>query len=414
MKIVFNLVPKMQLTSIVCVLLFSNLLNAQWIQTGSGNFGKVNKITVSGTNIYLAGVNGIYISTDNGTNWTQPNSTFTSSSIWCVETSGTYLIAGTNGDGAYISSNNGTSWTSINKGLGNLYVLCLLAVSDTNIFAGTWGGGIYRTTNRGTSWSSVNSGLTNSTVNALAVSGTTLFAGTDGSGVFHSTNNGANWSAVNTGVTNNTINTFTVSGTDIFFGANSGSVCVATNNGTSWISSSPGSIYLYVYGLTISGGNIFAGTYGGGVYRSTLTNTSANWTDINTGLSTTSIFSLAASKTYLFAGGYGYVWRRALSEVITAVEKLSSDIPTKLTLEHNYPNPFNPTTSIRYQVPIAEVVTLKVYDALGKEIISLANGYKTAGTYEAKFNGQNLSSGVYYYKLTAGDYSITKKMTLMK
>jgi hypothetical protein len=81
-----------------------------------------------------------------------------------------------------------------------------------------------------------------------------------------------------------------------------------------------------------------------------------------------------------------------------------SSLPTVFNLKQNYPNPFNPATIIDYAVPSNEFVSLKVYDILGREVITLVNEQKNAGYYSISFNASNLSSGVYFYKLTAGDF----------
>ena len=83
-------------------------------------------------------------------------------------------------------------------------------------------------------------------------------------------------------------------------------------------------------------------------------------------------------------------------------------------LAQNYPNPFNPITRIRYQIPEPSLVTVKVYDVLGNEIASLLREEKIAGSYEIEFNGSSLTSGIYYYRITAGSFSQTKKMILLK
>jgi photosystem II stability/assembly factor-like uncharacterized protein len=83
-------------------------------------------------------------------------------------------------------------------------------------------------------------------------------------------------------------------------------------------------------------------------------------------------------------------------------------------LEQNYPNPFNPNTVISYQLPVNSNVTLKVYDVLGNEVATLVNEEKPAGRYEVDFTASSLTSGVYFYKLAAGNYLVTKKMILMK
>ncbi|MGD8779385.1 MAG: T9SS type A sorting domain-containing protein [Ignavibacteria bacterium] len=90
------------------------------------------------------------------------------------------------------------------------------------------------------------------------------------------------------------------------------------------------------------------------------------------------------------------------------------NIPTSYSLEQNYPNPFNPSTIISYQIPQEGVVSLKIYDILGREVTTLVNEYKSIGKYEVEFNAGSLASGVYIYKLTAGNYVSSKKMILMK
>ncbi|HQF44129.1 MAG TPA: T9SS type A sorting domain-containing protein, partial [Ignavibacteriaceae bacterium] len=83
-------------------------------------------------------------------------------------------------------------------------------------------------------------------------------------------------------------------------------------------------------------------------------------------------------------------------------------------LEQNYPNPFNPSTTIKYSVAERSNVNIKVYDMLGKEVASLVNTVKEAGSYEVNFNASNLASGMYVYTITAGNFTSSKKMMLMK
>jgi Secretion system C-terminal sorting domain len=96
------------------------------------------------------------------------------------------------------------------------------------------------------------------------------------------------------------------------------------------------------------------------------------------------------------------------------IKSENSITPTKFILVQNYPNPFNSTTTIDWQSPISGWQTLKVYDALGNEVATLVNEYKPAGKYEIEFNAANLASGIYYYRLTAGNFSSAKKMILLK
>ncbi len=83
-------------------------------------------------------------------------------------------------------------------------------------------------------------------------------------------------------------------------------------------------------------------------------------------------------------------------------------------LSQNYPNPFNPSTNIEYQIPSSGFVSLKVYDILGREVAALVNEKKPAGIYKVKFNSENLSSGIYIYRIKSGNYFQTKKMIILK
>jgi hypothetical protein len=89
-------------------------------------------------------------------------------------------------------------------------------------------------------------------------------------------------------------------------------------------------------------------------------------------------------------------------------------VPSDYILFQNYPNPFNPATSIKFSIPKSSNVKLVVYDITGKELELLVNEQLKAGTYQTNWNALNYPSGVYFYRLTAGEYSETKRMVLVK
>jgi hypothetical protein len=88
--------------------------------------------------------------------------------------------------------------------------------------------------------------------------------------------------------------------------------------------------------------------------------------------------------------------------------------PTVYALKQNYPNPFNPSTTVSYDLPVAGHVSLRVYDVLGREVATLANTDQSAGRYTATFDASFLTSGVYYYRFTASDFTDVKKLVLVK
>jgi hypothetical protein len=96
------------------------------------------------------------------------------------------------------------------------------------------------------------------------------------------------------------------------------------------------------------------------------------------------------------------------------VENPDKNIPTKFHLIQNYPNPFNPTTTITFEIDKSDEVKIYVYDLLGNKVSTLLNKYKNVGTHQVVFNGENLSSGVYYYALIIDNNRETKSMLLLK
>ncbi len=99
---------------------------------------------------------------------------------------------------------------------------------------------------------------------------------------------------------------------------------------------------------------------------------------------------------------------------ITGVQEIEGTVPTAYALSQNYPNPFNPTTTINFAIPKSGMVTLKVYDILGQEVATLLNEYKEASAYNVTFDASKLTSGMYIYTITSGEFVSTKKMMLVK
>ena len=119
-------------------------------------------------------------------------------------------------------------------------------------------------------------------------------------------------------------------------------------------------------------------------------------------------------------GNASYTLANIVSDNTTLAKKnfnkvnfTGSEIPTTYDLAQNFPNPFNPSTTIRYQLPQDGMVTLKIYDILGSEVATLVNEEKIAGMYEVNFNASSLASGVYIYKIQTGEFTATKKLMLL-
>jgi hypothetical protein len=118
-------------------------------------------------------------------------------------------------------------------------------------------------------------------------------------------------------------------------------------------------------------------------------------------------FKVVGNGTVYFDNWYFY-------KTATGIGDVSGSVPLNFDLEQNYPNPFNPVTQIKFSIPAANQVTLKVYNMLGQEVATLVNEYKNAGTYQVSFDAASLPSGAYIYSISAGNYKSAKKMLLLK
>jgi photosystem II stability/assembly factor-like uncharacterized protein len=122
-------------------------------------------------------------------------------------------------------------------------------------------------------------------------------------------------------------------------------------------------------------------------------------------------FSDAHTGTVVGDGGTIY---RTVTGGVVGVHHVTADIPKRFLLLQNYPNPFNPSTTIRYSLPQRSHVTLTVFNILGQQVATLVNETRNAGVHEAEFDGAGLSSGLYFYRLQAGDFIQTKKFLIVK
>ena len=101
-------------------------------------------------------------------------------------------------------------------------------------------------------------------------------------------------------------------------------------------------------------------------------------------------------------------------EILSDINQISTEIPAGYELKQNYPNPFNPSTVIQFAIPKKQSVKISVFNSLGQEINVLVNEIKDAGTYQYIFNGKNLTSGIYFYRIETKDFTETKRMVLVK
>jgi hypothetical protein len=128
------------------------------------------------------------------------------------------------------------------------------------------------------------------------------------------------------------------------------------------------------------------------------------------------LLATAPQTTTYFVPTNNTMWRSHKSSLsdIVSVNSDGLSVPLKFSLNQNYPNPFNPETVISYDLPVSDFVILKIYDILGKEIVTLVNEKQNMGRHEINFNAANLPSGIYFYQLNTQGFTDTKRMVLIK
>jgi hypothetical protein len=288
----------------IVICLLPNLSNAQWVQTSGPGAGDINAFLLSGSNVFAAcgASKGIYLSTNNGANWTPVNNGLnlvSMSNVYALAQIGSNIFAGGSSLGVYMSTNNGTSWTAANTGISSQNVQALTVIG-TYLFAGTSAGGAFISTDNGTSWTAINNGIPSANVKSLSSFGTTIYAGMNAGGLYVSTNNGSNWTAANSGISGYTVSCLaTNDGVNLFASTTNNGVYYSTNSGTSWANISTGLVHPNTYSLLLNGTNLFAATFAGISYS---TNNGTSWTTVNSGIPNTVAPSIPQVNALLLNG----------------------------------------------------------------------------------------------------------------
>ncbi len=300
---------------------------------------------------------------------------------------------------------DGINWTLMYLSGNSTFTGVSFPTSSLGFASGS-DGRLHKTTNGGIDWFDAGVHLSNGSINTIVFIDTLNGYIGGGAPSFKKTiDGGFNWS--NIGGYTGTIN-------DIYFLDETHGWAVGANDilifdGNNWLRiANPSSNNLSsVFFIDLSEGWIVG--MNGEILHST--DGGINWTAQTSGTTATlrDVFFTSLTNGYA-VGNNGTILHYTQ---ITDVEEQPTQL-TEFKLEQNYPNPFNPSTVISYQLPISSKVTLQVYDILGREVATLIDEEKSAGSYEIDFNASHLASGIYYYQLRAGDFVQTRKMILVK
>jgi photosystem II stability/assembly factor-like uncharacterized protein len=405
---------------------------------------------------------GIFRSTNKGTSWQQTATAGNNYSYRLHKDRQNRIYSMNYGNGIYRTSNKGNSWTRIDNGFFSNFVFGFAIDSSNNIYAGTRGGGIYKSTNDGATWVLLrSSSINNCVVTRIVVAPNGhIFATNTEEGVLRSTDNGATWTVLTNGLSSLRVSPLAINSKgQLYVGTKTDQLYTSTDNGETWVDISHNLIQTAVQHIIFDKeDNIYLAT-DQSVWKSNpdfipveLTNftasVSGNSIDLKWGTATEtnnkgfeierkqeqgeweSITFIPGNgtttepKEYTYAdnnlspGSYKYkliqIDYDSTRKEEKEIEVEINIIPFEYALYQNYPNPFNPTTTIKYSVKEAGIVSLKVYDILGKEIATLVNEIKTPGEYTTTFDASLLSSGIYFYTMQAVGFSATNKFLLLK
>jgi hypothetical protein len=240
---------------------------------------------------------------------------------------------------------------------------------------------VYRSSNGGVTFAPAFSGLPTRIITAVAVHPDSedvvvvSYSGFGAGKVFRSTNGGTSWTDISGNLPDTPVNDVMIYypgfATSTYLVATDVGVFISTNYGQSWTELAdglPNTVAMHL-DYNLLGNKLRVGTHGRGVYETSL---------------------------------------------VTGIVDYSNTAPANFALYQNYPNPFNPATHIRYSLPSTEHVRLIVYDALGREVERLVDAGQSPGTYTAMWDASKHASGVYFYRLTAGNFAAAKKLLLVK
>jgi len=346
--------------------------------------------------------------TNSGNNWSVQNFNATFNQIHPVNDSiiyacGYYVI--------YKSTDGGDNWIVIREGVNQAPILYGLWFIDENTGWYCGDRSVMRTTNGGETF--IDSMFIDSNLNDIHFKNDSTGNIAAWGRMYRTTNSGVSWTPIILPVETEVpfMERLTFVGDTGWTYSNAGKVYRTTNYGLSYDSIS----LIPLYGLCIEFADPFvgyAGGWDGKIYKST--NGGFNWNlSLNIGVgSFVSIFSYSDSIVWA-TGGSGKIVHTTTGG-LTFVNNSVSEIPKSFVLHQNYPNPFNPSTIISYELHNTENVSLKIFDIRGNEVSVLVNYKQNAGKYNIKFNGENFSSGIYFYKLKTKNFSETRKMILTK
>ncbi len=428
---------------VAVIILISGFAQGQWALQTTPTTSGINDIFILNSNtLFASGTNQVILKTTNaGAQWTklkETNGGFELTGIYFQNENTGIAIGGDYNKKSKVNyygiifrtTNGGLTWDS--TVFSNICFRKLCFVNSLTGYAGGWtyypNPSLFKTTNGGVNWTPVINlpGLESVTGISFINENTGWAAGDsiggENQGVIKTTNGGNSWfiaayfgdempcQIYSTTFINE--NTGWIGGVK-FYPVWGGMILKTTNGGMNWVLQA-NHCNNELYEIFFIDGNTGWAASDGPMMQKT-TNGGVNW-NVQTIQQTSWIHGVKFLDANVgwCAGTDGHIFYTLNGGGTISVQNISTEMPSSYLLEQNYPNPFNPSTKIRYSIPSSGFVKLEVFDALGREVETLVNQVQTSGTYETSFEGGTYPSGVYYYKLSSGDFQSIRKMVLVK
>ncbi|MBI5214767.1 MAG: T9SS type A sorting domain-containing protein [Ignavibacteriae bacterium] len=391
----------------IIMIAFTVQLNAQQWTTATTPYPSVEQMLVADNKLFIATALGVYYTTD-GTTWVHAVTGMTPvySNVYYNVTIHNFngvLYSGAMGK-LYKSVDFGANWTELSGAAPNAGTLntTLYANGDTIIAGWKSNPKITKSIDGGTTWtySELYEGISKNIVrlngNFYVRAYTGIHKSTDVCETF-------------TTLSNSPINTkdggLTVSNGILVCGTSDSSLYRSSDEGNTWTKTTTSN---EPYCLEVHQGLLFLGTRDRKVFTSA--DNGATWTNrTGTGINSDGVKSFALFNGYVYASATGMLYKTA--DIVSVQEEL---LPSDFTLQQNYPNPCNPSTTISFELPKASFVTLKIFDIQGHEIETLVNEKRDAGNYQEMFSGATVPTGLYFFRLQSGNFVETKKFMILK
>jgi photosystem II stability/assembly factor-like uncharacterized protein len=395
-----------------------------WFPLSSGTTNNLNSVFFTGVDTgYVVGDAGTILRTvDAGVTWTTASSGVTDDlNDLYFFTPDTGVVVGDNGT-ILRSIDAGLTWATVASGVTDNLNAVAFDCDQPNGFAGGSSQTIIRSTNRGRTWSLVqtgffgefNGGNMSNPTNGIIVGENSIFQPLAG----FTTDGGATWEYHAFYLNNNEGQAEDVyqfgPGTSVVVSSvwdGTGAISRTTNGGDDWTTmivvedlsgvDFPTTSTGYAVG---SSGTIMKSTDSGVTWTSQVSNSTEKLNEV----------SFANDSVGYSVGDNGTILKTTTGGIIVSVEPTTYAAPLEFRLYHNYPNPFNPTTLIKFELATEADATITLYNTLGQNVATIFDGHRTAGTYVVEFDGRDLPSGSYFYQLRTGGFLQTKRMMLVK